>query len=74
MQGLLARISERVNYSRVLSEYPSLEGINVNKIWETYKNVIPYIRKVVIPYDELKPEMIQVITELRLRAIEENVY
>jgi hypothetical protein len=45
VSALLEKIGEREKYKEALFTYPSLEGINAEKIWEIYQNVIPFIRK-----------------------------
>ncbi len=67
-------IENREKYQQILSDYPSLDNISVNAIWQIYNECIPYIYKEEVPFEELPLEIIPVLTELRLRSIEKRTY
>ena len=59
-------------FKKEFDTYPILEGdLNEDHIWDSYKEVLPYISKYTNLFRALTPETKEIITEMRFRYQEE---
>ena len=58
--------SQKENYKRQVEDLIYLQEINDDSIWNSYKNVVPYALKEVMP-ESVKPETMQMLNRFTAR-------
>ena len=63
---------QRENLIKNCGNYDVLNNVDEEAIWEIYKHVVPFVGKSGVPRTDLEPEKKELLTEFRLRYLEEE--
>ena len=72
VKNLIDRIPSRLQLTEQLKKYADLDKFSGEKLWTTYKVVVPSIGSSGLPKTGLTPEMKETVQDFRIRYLEEE--
>ena len=72
MKNLIDRIPSRLQLTEQLKKYADLDKFSEEKLWSTYKAVVPHAGSSGVDKKDLTPSMKEIVQDFRIRFLEEQ--